>query len=367
MKRVFIFLFLLVVVVLLAAMGKYFSDQMKKDPVVYKTEKAHFDKISSKTVATGSIVPRKEVEVKAQVSGVVESIYVEAGQIVNQGDLLAKIRVIPDEAALEAARQNVQSAQIDFDSKEIERKRQKDLLDDGVISAASYREFELSADLAGQNLKAAQSSLEVIRTGAARGSKMATNQVRATASGMVLDVPIKEGAAVIQSNNFNDGTTVVTVADMTEMVFEGKVDESEVAKLTEGMMLDLTVGAIEDLNFQAQLDFISPKGITEDGTIKFEIRASVQLQEDAFIRAGYSANADIVLETRDSVLVLEEKLLQFAGDTAYVEIQISDQEFERRDLELGLSDGVIVEILSGVDTTQAIKVPLEAGQEVTEE
>jgi HlyD family secretion protein len=240
---------------------------------------------------------------------------------------------------------------------EIERVRQEKLFRDGTIAEQAYLQFQLDAEQAQQQLKAAESALEVIRTGAAQGSKTAANLVRATADGMVLDVPVEKGNSVISANNFNEGTTVVSVADMSEMIFEGKVDESEVGKLTEGMALELTIGAVDDRTLPATLDFIAPKGVNEEGTIKFEIRASVQLPEDVFLRAGYSANADIVLDAVDSVLVIKEAWLQFAGDTAYVEVETGDQVFERRDVELGLSDGLVVQLMSGPDSTEAIKVP----------
>jgi HlyD family secretion protein len=358
MKRAFITIFILLILALMGAMGKYFYDQNKKDPVVYETEKPFIDNVLMKTVATGSIMPEREVQVKAQISGVIEEIYVQAGQSVKKGQLVARIRVIPDEANLQSALDRVKSSELDYKAKEAERKRQEVLLGNGVIAEQTYTEFRVSAELAEQNLNAAKSTFEVIRDGASSRSKSAANLVRSTATGMILDVPVKEGNSAIQSNNFNDGTTIISVADMSSMIFEGQVDESEVGKLEEGMILTLTVGAIEEETFEATLDFISPKGITEEGTIKFEIRADVQLKENAFIRAGYSANADIVLESRDSVVIIKESLLQFSGDTAYVEIQKGDQEFERREIELGISDGINVEILAGVDTTTAIKVPI---------
>jgi len=358
MKKVAIVIFVLLFIGLALAMGKYFYDQMKKDPVVYETEKASIGNIVQKTVATGSIVPRREVEVKAQVTGVIEEIFVEAGQLVTKGQLLARIQVVPDENSLQAARAQVDLARIDYQAAEKERQRQERLFKEGTIAEQAYLQFALTADLTFQQLKGAEAALDVLQTGAARGSKTAANLVRSTADGMILDVPVREGSPAIASNNFNEGTTIVTVADMGDMIFEGKVDESEVGKLKEGMTLQLTVGAIEDLVFDATLKFISPKGVTEEGTIKFSIRADVDPTQSAFLRAGYSANADILLDRRDSVLLIKESLLQFKGDTAYVEIEKANQVFERRNIALGLSDGLSVEVLSGLDTTLAIKVPV---------
>ncbi len=357
MKKIALIIFALLLLVLAGGMGKYFYDQMKKDPVVYETEKPFVGNVVRKTVATGSIIPRREVDVKAQVSGVVEEIYVEAGNLVTKGQLLAKIQIVPDENSLQSARAQVDLVRIDYEAAEKERIRQEKLFKEGTIAEQAYLQFDLEADLAYQQLKGAEAALDVVQTGAARGSKTAANLVRSTADGMILDVPVREGSPVIQSNNFNDGTTIVTVADMGDMIFEGKVDESEVGKLKEGMKLQLTVGAVEDLMFEATLNFIAPKGITEEGTIKFEIRADVDPSKSAFLRAGYSANADILLDQRDSVLLIKESLLVFAGDTAYVEVEKSSQVFERRDITLGLSDGIVVEVLGGLDSTMVIKVP----------
>ena len=301
--------------------------------------------------------PVGEVAVKAQVTGVVEELFVEAGQQVSKGQLVARIRVIPDETALQNGRENVKAARIAADAAEIERVRQEKLFRDGTVAEQAYLQVKLDAEQAQQRLKAAESALEVIRTGAAKGSKTAANLVRATADGMVLDVPVEKGNSVISANNFNEGTTVISVADMSEMVFEGKVDESEVGKLVEGMALELTIGAVDERILPATLDFIAPKGINEEGTIKFEIRASVELPEDVFLRAGYSANADIVLESKEAVLLIKEAWLQFAGDTVFVEVESSEQVFEREDVKLGLSDGLVVELLEGPDSTAAIKVP----------
>lgn len=357
MKRIAFILLFLVVLAVAGGLGKYFYDQTREDPEVFETEHAYIGNVVKKTVATGAIVPRREVAVKAQVTGVVEELFVEAGQNVAQGQLVARIRVVPDEAALQNAREGVTAARIAADAAEVERARQELLFRDGTIAEQAYLQVKLDAEQAQQQLKAAESALEVIRTGAARGSKTAANLVRSTADGMVLDVPVEKGNSVIQANNFNEGTTIVSVADMSEMVFEGKVDESEVGKLTEGMALELTIGAVDKRTLPATLDFIAPKGINEEGTIKFEIRASVDLPEDIFLRAGYSANADIVLESADSVLLIKEAWLQFAGDTAYVEVETGEQAFERRDVELGLSDGIVVELVAGPDSSAAIKVP----------
>lgn len=357
MKRVAFFVLALLLLAITAALGKYFYDQTREEPEEREIAHAFVGDVVRKTVATGAIVPRSEVAVKAQVTGVVDELFVEPGETVRTGQLLARIRVVPDEAALQAGRDNVRAARIRAEAAEVERVRQEGLFASGTVSEQAYLQVKLDADRAVQELAAAESALEVIRTGAAQGSQTAANLVRSTANGTVLDVPVERGNSVIQANNFNEGTTVATVADLGEMVFEGKVDESEVGKLTEGMALELTVGALEDLRIPARLDFIAPQGLNEEGTIRFDIRASVTPPEDVFLRAGYSANADIVLDRRDGVVLLREAWLQFAGDTAYIEVRGKDGSAERRDVRLGLSDGLVAEWADGADTSLAVLVP----------
>ena len=233
--------------------------------------------------------------------------------------------------------------------------RQKSLFDKGVIAEQEFNRFKLDLQLAEEAVEAAKENLQIIREGMTKNAGTSTTLVRSTVSGMVLDIPFKEGSSVIESNTFNEGTTVATIADMGKMIFEGKVDESEVGKIQKGMDLLLTVGALEDVSFLAKLDYISPKGVDEEGTIKFDIRATVDLNKDAFLRAGYSANADIVLDKKDSVLSIKESNLTFSGDTTYVEIEISDQQFEKRIIKTGISDGIQIEVVSGLKKEDKIK------------
>ena len=197
-----------------------------------------------------------------------------------------------------------------------------------------------------------------LREGASRNSKQVANIVTATLDGMVLDIPVEEGSSVIERNNFNEGTSIAIVANMNNLIFEGKVDEADVGKLKEGMPMELTVGAIESDRFDATLEFISPKGEDEEGTVKFEVRAAVKPTEETFLRAGYSANADIILDRRRQVVAIKERDVLFEEDTTYVEIRNGNQEFEKRPVKLGLSDGILVEVLEGVDTTSQVKVQL---------
>ncbi len=327
-------------------------------PVQFETTQAFKTEIIKSTVATGSVVPRKEIMIKPQVSGIVEELFVEPGDMVKKGDLIARIKIIPDMVSLNNAQSRLNRAKINYEDAKRQYERQKDLLKQGVIAQAAFETFDLAFKNAAEEVDAAESNLELIKEGQSKKSNQPTNtMVRSTAEGMVLDVPVEVGFSVIESNTFNDGTTIASVADMGDMIFEGKIDETEVGKIREGMPLILTVGAIDDATFSASLEHISPKGIEENGAIQFEIKANVNLQEDQFIRAGYSANAKVVLDRTDSVLAIPESLLQFDKDSAFVEIEIAPQQFEKRYIKTGLSDGINVEVKSGLSMEDKIKRP----------
>ncbi|MTI32689.1 efflux RND transporter periplasmic adaptor subunit [Xanthovirga aplysinae] len=355
MKKVFVILIIVIVAGMFLGTGFFLYQKSEEDPVVYETESPFVTNIIKKTVATGSINPRKEVAIKSQVSGVVEAVYQEAGVVVNKGDVIAKIRIIPDMVSLNNAESRLKTAQINYNNAKKELERQHKLFLDKIISEVEYNRFRLDADLRREELEAAESNVQLIKEGASKKAGHVTNLVKATASGMILGVPVKEGHFVIESNTFNEGTTICSIANMESMIFEGKVDESEVGKLEEGLELLLTIGAIEGETFKANLEYISPKGIDDQGAIKFDVRAAVELQEGNFIRAGYSANADIVLDKRDSVLAINESLITFEEEKAFVEIEVGEQKFEKKEIELGLSDGVNVEVLSGLKEEDNIK------------
>lgn len=334
----------------------YLWHKAHKPAIVYDTDSAAVSDIVKKTVATGSVIPRKEVAVKPQVSGIIEAIRVEPGHDVKRGDLLATIRVVPNTAALAAAESRVHQAQFRSDDALREFDRLQRLAADGIVSDREFRQATLGKDTGLEELAAAKDSLEVVRRGvAARSGNVSNTSVVATIAGTVLDVPVKEGASVIETNTFNDGTTIATLADMSELIFEGKVDESEVGKLKVGMAIVLTIGALEPAKFDAILEYIAPKGVDENGAIQFKIRAAVKQTTDAVIRANYSANADIVLDRRDQVLAIKESLLQFDKDEAFVEVETAPQHFERRKLKTGLSDGVTIEIVEGLTMDDKVK------------
>lgn len=338
----------------------YLYGKSQETPVIYETTSAFVaPNIINKTVATGSVNPRKEIDITPKVSGIIEDLYVEPGQMVKEGDVIAKIKIIPNMVNLNNAESRVNRSKISLDNAKRKYERQKELYNDGVIPAAEYEQYELAYENAREELNSAQSNLELIKEGQTKAAGKTTNTlVRSTIKGMVLDVPVEQGNSVIESNTFNAGTTIATIADMNEMVFEGKIDETEVGKISEGMPLILQIGAIEDARFEAILEHISPKGVEENGAIQFEIKADVVLRSDQFIRAGYSANADIVLAKVDSVLAVPESVIQFDGDTAFVEVETAPQVFEKRIVELGLSDGINIELLSGLSENEKIKIPL---------
>ncbi len=330
----------------------------EQKPVVYKTQSMVKTNIIKKTVATGSVVPRKEVNIKPQVSGIIEKLFVVAGDKVKKGDMIARIRIIPNMLNLANAESRLNRAQLAFDNAKIDLERNQQLLESKMISYADFQVVRLTYNNAKEELDAAENNIQLIKEGVSKSSGKATNTiVRSTIDGMVLDVPLKEGSSVIESNTFNEGTTIASVADMGEMIFEGKVDESEVGKIKPGMDLILTVGAIDTDKFAAILVYIAPKGIKENGAIQFTIKARVDLKKNQFLRAGYSANADIVLARKDSVWSIPEALLQFEKEKVFVEIETQPQVFERREIKTGLSDGINIEILEGLKPEDKIKDP----------
>ncbi len=355
--KTFFKIFLGVVVLAIFGYTIYFLYQKSQDkPVVYETALPTTLDIIKKTTATGSVVPRKEIEIKPVVSGIIEELYVEEGDMINKGDLIAKIRIIPNMINLNNAKSRVDVAKINLEDANRNYNRQLGLFEKGVIAKADYESYEIAYKNAKEELETAQETLELIQEGQIKKGGAATNTlVKSTIDGMVLAIPVEIGNQVIEANNFNAGTTIANVADMGEMVFEGNIDESEVGKIKEGMPLMLTIGALEDVVFDASLEHISPKGVEINGAVQFEIKADVMLRDDQFIRAGYSANADIVLKRVDSVMAISESLLKFDDDTTYVEVEVGPQEFEKRIIETGLSDGINIEVKSGLSKEDKIK------------
>ncbi|TAI47025.1 efflux RND transporter periplasmic adaptor subunit [Flagellimonas allohymeniacidonis] len=359
MKKSVTIIILLLIVIVFGGSMFYLYQKNSEDPIVYETENPSKQTIVKKAVATGSILPLEEVLIKPNISGVIEEIYVEGGDYVKSGDLLAKIKVVPNLNALNDARNAIDEAKINLDDQKRNYERQLSLFNKGVISQADLERAQVTYDQAKQTYGAANKRFDIVNTGTTSGFRNAANTlIRSTVSGMVLEVPVEVGNQVIESNNFNEGTTIAAIADVEKMIFEGKVDESEVGKIKEDLPLEITVGAIENQVFDAVLDYIAPKGKEENGAIQFEIKGTLTKKDTTFIRAGLSANASIILARADSVWALKEALVQFDDDTKkpFVEIETADQQFERRDIELGVSDGIFVEVRSGISENDKVKV-----------
>ena len=336
----------------------YFIRTNAKSLVEYETKTPQILSIENKIVVTGKVIPEDEVEIKPQISGIIEKLFVEEGDLVSNGNLLAKVKVVPNEQSLNTAKGRLSNARLVLRNAEVEYERNKILFNKEIISRQSFDNIELSYNQAKQNVENAKSDLEIIQLGSTGGSKIANTNIRAIVQGTILEIPVKEGDQVIESNTFNAGTTIATIADLNKMIFEGKVDEAEVAKLVIGMPLKVTLGALEDIEFDAQLKFIAPKGNEEQGTVQFKVEGDVFLDDKVVVRAGYSANASLVIEKKDSIIAIPEALLQFDKETnkPYVEIENNKGKFLRKKIRTGISDGINVEILSGIELGDKIKV-----------
>ena len=409
MKKILLGASLTILIIASFWMFSYFWGQGSGSTDKYEIGNAVKMDIVRKTVASGSVKPRHEILIKPQISGVIDELFVSAGQLVKKGDAIARIKLVPSPTTLNQAKSNVDLADLRYkdSQRELERqrrvfkdgvdieqsranfdnalkqeKRQKQLLDEGVISAQEYerfkleleltknaldnakinaqnnvKSFEMNVDIRRQELDAAIANLQLMQEGIAGKSGQVSNIVKATVDGMILDVPVEVGSSVIERNNFNEGTTIAEIADMQQLIFEGKVDESDVGKLKEGMPLKLSIGALDSEQFEAVLEYIAPKGVLENGAVKFEIRAALKSKEGVFLRAGYSANADIILARKDKVLAIQERELIFdEKGNSFVEIEKSKGRFEKVAVKTGISDGINIEILSGIGEKDKIKL-----------
>ena len=315
--------------------------------------------VETKTVATGHVEPRYEVLIKPQISGIISELMKEAGQKVTAGEIIARVKVIPEMVQLNSAESRVNVADISLKQIESTFKRDEQLFKQGIMTAEEYDVSKANYMKAKEEYDNAQNALEIVRDGIAKNSKVSsTTQIRSTITGMILHVPVKVGNSVIQSNNFNEGTTIASVADMNDMIFRGNVDETEIGKINEGMPIKLTIGALESQTFQAVLEYVSPKGEEKNGAIQFEIKAAVSLPDTAFVRAGYSANAEIVLKRAENVLTIPESTVEFRGDSAFVQLVKQEkptQVFERHPIKTGLSDGIKIEVKEGLTSSDKIR------------
>ncbi len=333
--------------------------------VQYETLTPAVMDIRRTTVVTGKIEPRDEVAVKPQISGIITELLKEAGQRVEAGEVIAKLKVIPDMNQLASAQSRVRLSRLNLEQAKTDHERQKTLFDKGLISANEYEKVRQAYNQAREEAKVAQEQLELTRDGVSASNASSSNTlVRSTISGIILDIPVKVGNSVILSNTFNDGTTIASVADMSNLIFRGNIDETEVGRLTVGMPMQITIGALQDLRLSASLEYISPKATaTTGGANQFEIKAAVAVPADSlgsrFIRSGYSATADIVLEKADKVLTIPEAAIEFSGDSTFVYVvkdaKATPVTYERRAVMTGLSDGMNIEIRSGLRKEEKVR------------
>lgn len=324
----------------------------------YEINTATVKDLQKTTIVTGKIEPRDEVSIKPQISGIITELYKEAGETVSKNEVIAKVKVIPDMGNLSSAENRVHLANLSFKQAQTDFERTKRLFAEKVISPEEYEKAELSFKQAKAEKSNAEDALNIVRDGISlSNASMSTTLIRSTIDGLILDIPVKVGNSVILSNSFNDGTTIATVADMSDLIFKGKIDETEVGRIHEGMPVDITVGAIPDLHLSAVLEYISPKGVEENGANQFEVKAAITLPSDVTIRSGYSANAEIVLDKVDAAVTIPESSLEFSGDSVFVHILTDsiDQTYSRQQVETGISDGVNIEIKKGVKTNDKVR------------
>ena len=331
----------------------------KSQPEVIEYEEVHpsIGTISKSTIVTGKIEPRNEVNVKPQISGIITEILKEPGHKVAKGDVIAKITVIPDMGQLSSAESRVRLAEINLKQVETDFKRDENLYKQQLISANDYEKSSQALKQAREEKSAAEDALQVVKEGFSKSNASASSTlIRSTIAGVILDIPVKVGNSVINSNSFNDGTTIATIANMSDLIFRGNIDETEVGQLVEGMPMKITIGALQDLSFDAVLEYISPKATESNGANQFEIKAAVRVSGENKIRSGYSANAEIVLAQVDNVVVIPESVLEFEGDSTFVLMATSDaKDYQRTSVSTGLSDGVNIEVKSGIDTTATVR------------
>jgi len=361
MKKYFKFIIAAVVVLVFIGTFVFLYMKSKPQPVAYDEFVPQIKDISKNTVITGKIEPRDEVAIKPQISGIITELYKEAGNMVQAGEVIAKVKVIPDMGQLSSAQSRVRLAEINLRQAEVDYQREKKLFDKKLVSADEYDKVRQALNQAKEEKSAAVDALEVVRDGVSRSNASASSTlIRSTISGLILDVPVKVGNSVILSNTFNDGTTIATVADMGNLIFKGNIDETEVGMLAQGMTMKITIGALQDLKFDATLEYISPKATENNGANQFEIKAAVNVPEGNEIRSGYSANAEIVLKSAKNVLTVPESAIEFSGSDAFVYIVKGSGEsktYEKRKVTTGLSDGINIEIKSGLTKKDKVRGP----------
>ena len=358
MKKVIKYIIVVLIVAVFAGTFVFLYKNSQPEEIRYQELPAQKQDVARSTVLTGKIVPRNEVNIKPQINGIIAEIYKEAGQMVQQGEVIARLTVIPDMNSLSAAQSRVRLSEINLKQAQTNFDREKALFEKNLISAEEYEKTEQQLNQAKEEYAASQESLEVIRDGVS--SKNATSSstlIRSTITGLILDIPVKVGNSVIQANTLNDGTTVATVANMNDLIFEGQIDETEVGSLYEGMPLTITIGALKDYTFDASLEYISPKAVENNGANQFKVKAAVKVDSEHVIRSGYSANAQIDLEKATDVLTVPESALEFVKEESYVYKKAQDGTYTKTKVETGLSDGVNIEIKEGLSEGDTVRGP----------
>lgn len=362
MKKYFKYILMALVAVIFIGTFVFLYIKSQPQPEVYDEFTLQRMDIRKTTVVTGKIEPRNEVNVKPQISGIITEILKEAGETVQEGEVIAKVKVIPDMGSLSAAQSRLRLAEINRKQAQTDYDREKTLFDKGLVAADEYDKIAQALRQAREEVDAAQDNLEVVRDGVSKSNASASSTlIRSTITGLILDIPVKVGNSVILANTFNDGTTIATVANMNDLIFRGNIDETEVGRLSTGMTMKITIGALQDLKFDARLEYIAPKATDQNGANQFEIKAAVDLPSNATnIRSGYSANAEIVLAEAKNVLAVQESAIEFDGDDTYVYVikgEGDKQTYERRKVQTGISDGINIEIRSGVKPNERIRGP----------
>ena len=350
-------------IIALIFIGTFVFLWQKSQPkeVVYNEFTPKLDSIQKTTIITGKIEPRNEVNIKPQISGIISELYKEPGDYVNAGDVIAKVKVVPEMGQLSSAEMRVRLAEINLKQAQTDFQREENLFNQKLVSADEFDKIKVALDQAKHEKVAAEDALQVVRDGFSKSNaKASSTLIRSTISGVILDIPVKVGYSVIQVNTMNEGTTIAAVANMNNLIFRGNIDETEVGQLVNGMNMKITIGALQDLKFDAALEYVSPKAVESNGANQFEIKAAVKLAEGGKIRSGYSANAEIVLSKADKVLCIPESAIEFSGDSTFVYVikgEGKDKTYDRTYVETGLSDGVNIEIKKGITAKDKVRGP----------
>ena len=337
----------------------FLYQKSQPEKLIFETFETTIADLEKTTVATGKIEPRDEILIKPQISGIIDAVYKEAGQTVKKGEVIAKVKVIPELGTLNSAESRVRLAEINALQSETDFGRMQKLYEAKLVSSEEFEKSEVAVKQAREELQTAKDNLEIVKEGITKNNaSFSSTLIRSTIDGLILDVPIKEGNSVIMSNTFNDGTTIATVANMNDLIFRGNIDETEVGRLHEGMPVKISLGALQDMSFDAVLEYISPKGVEENGANQFEIKAAITIPDSITVRSGYSANAEIVLQRAHQVLTVPESTIEFSGDSTFVHIltdSVPEQKFNKQPVTIGMSDGIRIEIKQGLKANQKVR------------